>query len=150
MDRVVDVIDSTAVLDRVEVPAAAQPTIPEASPAEVHDWLARGEAVLVDVREHEEIEDERIPGALYFPMSYFDAARFPRLPQTKLVMMCAFGRRSLAAAEQLRAAGRGEPISLRGGIYGWKEAGFPVEILSVVEPDGTLPRRPIRCGSPSP
>jgi rhodanese-related sulfurtransferase len=127
VDRIVDMIDSTAGPDVAEAIGQLRPDIPEASAAEVHGWLARGEAVLIDVREPEEIEEERIPGALFFPMSYFDAERFPHLPHTRLVMMCAFGRRSLAAAEQLQAAGRGTPISLRGGIYGWKEAGLPVQ-----------------------
>jgi rhodanese-related sulfurtransferase len=126
VDTFVDVTESTAGQDVAEAIGRVAPHIPEASAAEVHDWLARGEAVLVDVREPEEVEEERVPGALMLPLSYLDAERFPLLPETRLVMMCAFGRRSLAAAERLRAAGRGTPINLRGGIYAWKEAGFPV------------------------
>lgn len=125
MDRSFDMTEISQP-EAVESAAQAGPDIAEASPAEVHDWLARGEAVLVDVREPEEIEEERVAGALAMPLSWFDAERFPRLPDTRLVMMCAFGRRSRAAAERLVAAGHGAPINLTGGIYAWKEAGYPV------------------------
>lgn len=99
----------------------------EVDPAEVHSWIQSGEVLLVDVREANEFENERIPGALLMPLSFFDGQHFPRIPGLRVVLHCAVGKRSAAAAKQLLKAGFGEGISMRGGLNAWKAAGFSVE-----------------------
>ncbi len=106
-----------AVLQVVEVDATT-----------VNQWLDDGEAVLVDVRETSEYEQEHIPGSLLVPLSVFDPERFPHIPGKKLVIHCAVGKRSAAAGKQLLQAGHPQVHNLYGGILGWKEAGFATEV----------------------
>ena len=46
----------------------------EYEPEEVRDLLAEGKILLIDVREPMEYAAERIPGALLYPLSTFDAS----------------------------------------------------------------------------
>ena len=99
--------------------------ITQAPPADVHDALARGEVLLVDVREINEYAAERIPGALLYPLSTFDPKAIP-VAGRRLVMQCAGGVRSMRAAQALVAAGHADVINLEGGINAWKAAGLPI------------------------
>ncbi len=111
----------------VQAPAEAFSPVPEVDPLSVEQWRRAGTAVIIDVREKDEFEEERIPGALLFPKSEFDAASFPKFGPLKLVLVCLAGKRSLAVGESLLAAGRAEAFSLQGGMLGWMAAGLPVE-----------------------
>lgn len=115
-----------AVTDAPPAPAAL-PVVQEVEAYELKLWLDAGDALLVDVREAHEYEIERIAGAMLMPLSFFDAEAFPVLPGKKLVLMCAIGKRSAAAAKQLINAGFDEAINLKGGINAWKEAGLPTD-----------------------
>ena len=111
----------------IQMPTPLDPQVQEVEARELKSWLDAGDALLVDVRETSEYEIERIAGAMLMPMSFFDADTFPVLPGKKLVLMCAIGKRSAAAAKQLLQAGFSEAINLKGGINTWKEAGLPTE-----------------------
>jgi rhodanese-related sulfurtransferase len=99
--------------------------ITHASPAEVEQWLKSGEVLLIDVREPDEYAAARIPGALLYPLSTFDAKALPR-DGRRLVMQCAAGGRSLQAAQALLQAGHDHATHLEGGIKAWREAGKKV------------------------
>ncbi len=103
----------------------------EADVETVARWLARGEALLVDVRETSEFEQEHIPGAMLVPLSMLDADTFPRITIKKLVLHCAIGKRSAAAAKQLIKAGHVPPINMAGGLKAWREAGLETEIFDL-------------------
>ncbi len=94
--------------------------------ATMHRWLENGEALLLDIRETDEFEMERIPGAVLLPGSVLDAKSFPVISGLKIVLFCLTGRRSLAIAEQLLRAGFAGVYSLVGGIMAWKGAGFEI------------------------
>ena len=98
----------------------------QTTPAELRDGLARGEIVLIDVRETHEYAAERIPGALLYPLSTFDSAAVPVVPGKKLVMQCAAGGRSMRAAQALVALEVGAVHNLDGGINAWKNQGLPL------------------------
>jgi addiction module HigA family antidote len=108
--------------------AGAGLQVVEVESATVDRWMHDGEAVLVDVRETSEYEQEHIPGSLLVPLSVFDPGRFPRIPGKKLVIHCAVGKRSAAAGKQLLQAGHPEVHNLYGGILAWKEAGLATEV----------------------
>jgi addiction module HigA family antidote len=95
----------------------------------VAKWLSSGEALLVDVRETSEFEQEHIPGAMLVPLSMIDPETFPRINIRKLVLHCAIGTRSAAAAKMLAKAGHIPPINMAGGIKAWREAGLETEIF---------------------
>jgi len=107
----------------------------------VSGWLASGEALLVDVRETSEFEQEHIPGAMLVPLSVLDPDTFPRISIKKLVMHCAIGKRSAAAAKQLIKAGHVPPINMTGGLKAWREAGLETEIFD--EPPAIPEKKPV-------
>ncbi|WP_377807978.1 rhodanese-like domain-containing protein [Azospirillum sp. A29] len=91
-------------------------------------WQARGEAVIVDVREPHEHAAGHIPGAILNPLSQFDPSRVPAEPGKHLVFHCQGGRRCGPAAERMMAAGHIGTINrLRGGFSAWANAGGPME-----------------------
>jgi rhodanese-related sulfurtransferase len=101
---------------------SAQSAPAELEPAEVSARMARGEVVLVDVREPNEIAAERIPGAVAMPLSRFDPAA---LPKGEVVLTCLSGKRSAVALARCRQAGVGVNMHMRGGLMAWKAAGLP-------------------------
>ena len=91
------------------------------------EWMRRGEAILIDVREREEFAEERIPGAVPIPLSDFDPDTLPRSPGKRLVLSCFIGGRSYEAAERTLAATDAEIFNLDGGLFAWKEAGLTTD-----------------------
>lgn len=102
-------------------------TITHLSPAEVQKGLADGTILLVDVREPNEIQAERIPGAANLPLSRFDPQALPDAAGKRLVFSCRSGQRSQQAVSLAQKAGLPYEEHMKGGIIGWREAGFPVE-----------------------
>ena len=94
----------------------------------VSHWLDGHQAVLVDVRETSEYEQEHIPGSVLVPLSVFDPELFPWITSKKLVFHCAVGKRSAVAAKQLMKEGHPQLYNLEGGIHAWKEAGLVTEV----------------------
>jgi rhodanese-related sulfurtransferase len=99
--------------------------VTELSPLEVKALLDEGKILLIDVREPMEYAAERIPGALLYPLSTFDASQLPPDEGRQIVFHCAAGGRSMTAA-RLRMQ-LGQPgAHLAGGIAEWKADGLPV------------------------
>ena len=110
--------------------------IPEADAAESARLRERG-AVLVDVREQDEVDQGIIPGAIHIPRGFLemrieDAVRDHSTP---LVVYCAGGVRSLFAAESLQQLGYADVTSMAGGFNGWKSAGLPWRLPQALTPD---------------
>jgi rhodanese-related sulfurtransferase len=106
---------------------ATQHNLPTIDASTVHDWMAAGEALLIDVREPAEHAGEHIPGAQLIPLSGFDPARVPQERGKKVILHCLSGNRSNQAAQKLAASGRAEIWQLQGGIEAWKAAGYPTQ-----------------------
>lgn len=104
------------------------------------DTRSRAGAVIVDVREQNEFDQVRIPGAALLPLSTF-AARFEELPRDRpLLVMCASGNRSQAATAHLLRNGWTDVVNVSGGITAWERAGLPVSRGAVEPGEGDLPR----------
>jgi len=103
-------------------------TLIDLSPQDVQTQMKAGQAIVVDVREPAEYEDERVPGALLLPLSLFNASQFPTLSGTRIILMCGVGQRSAAAAEKLFAAGHETAYHLKGGLQAWKDADLITQI----------------------
>lgn len=93
-------------------------------PLRVKALLERREAILVDVREADEWDTERIPGAIHMPLSHFDPSGIPEASGQSLVLHCLAGARSSKAADILFRSGRIDLMHMRGGLTGWKLAGL--------------------------
>lgn len=92
------------------------------------NWLDKGEAVLVDVREPAEHEAESIPGATLLPLSTVSKATLPNCAGKKLVVHCRKGGRGGTACEKLLAEDPAlEIYNLEGGITAWAQAGQEVK-----------------------
>ena len=95
-------------------------------PAEVAQLLQAGKLLLIDVREPAEYAAERIPSALLYPLSTFDATTIPDGVPLRVVFHCGSGKRSMTAAQKSLAAGKAHASHMGGGIAAWKAAGLPV------------------------
>lgn len=93
---------------------------------EVAQLLDSGRLLLIDVREPAEYAAERIPGALLYPLSTFDASTLPADGERSVVFHCGSGKRSLIAAQRRLAAGSLRAAHLAGGIAAWKAAALPI------------------------
>jgi rhodanese-related sulfurtransferase len=97
--------------------------VPELSPTEfVQRWPNLGPGstvVLLDVREHVELEIASVPSAVHVPMREIPTklAEFDR--DMPIVVMCHSGGRSRRVAEYLLGNGFSQVFNLRGGIDAW-------------------------------
>ena len=80
---------------------------------------AQGLAV-IDIREARELDEAPTPtaNARHIPMAELLHGSKPLAPTGRHLLVCASGRRSLAAAEELRARGQANVYSLKGGVAG--------------------------------
>jgi sulfur-carrier protein adenylyltransferase/sulfurtransferase len=103
--------------------------IEEVDPAEVHELLEEG-AVIVDVRELEELASGKLPGAKHVPRSYLET-RIEGIVADRsahVILYCASGNRSAYGARTLREdLGYEHVQSMTGGIALWKDRGYEVE-----------------------
>jgi rhodanese-related sulfurtransferase len=93
----------------------------EITPTEVKRRVDAGEEMsLIDVREPQEHQICRIPGATLIPMREVPQ-QFERLEvaPTPLIVFCHHGVRSLTVVEWLREQGLSECQSMAGGIDAW-------------------------------
>jgi len=101
----------------------------EVSVEETHQLIEKKDPlVLLDIREKEEIAQGYIKGTVFLPQAQIDEKVENLLPDKEvlLVVYCAGGIRSLAAAKRLREKGYSQVFSMAKGINGWKEAGFEI------------------------
>ncbi|WP_341895160.1 rhodanese-like domain-containing protein [Ferrovibrio terrae] len=99
-------------------------TTPASVSAEtVRDWLANGEALLIDVREPDEYADEHIEGAVLLPLSSLDAGQLPAANGKRHVLQCLTGKRSGIALQKLAEQGVTGLLHLDGGLLAYKKAG---------------------------
>lgn len=90
----------------------------------VRELLQQEAIMLLDCREPAEWEAARISGATLIPMGEI-AKRVGELPEakdTRVVVYCHHGMRSLMVAEWLRQQGFSQTQSMAGGIDAWSVA----------------------------
>ena len=114
----------------------AKSRIENLSPDEVETEMREGDAVLVDIREADELDSAgRIPGAVHVPRGMLEFRADPTSPyhqapldpSKRVILHCASGGRSALAAAALQDMGYDKVAHLDGGIGAWKEAGKPVD-----------------------
>ncbi len=107
--------------------AATVSTQHEIEPRDAQALLARGEAVLVDVREPDEHARERIAGATPMPLGTLTTEKVKALGARRVLIHCKSGRRGAdATAKCGTLASTGIGVSnVRGGIEAWRAAGLP-------------------------
>jgi molybdopterin/thiamine biosynthesis adenylyltransferase/rhodanese-related sulfurtransferase len=97
------------------------------SPEAAKAMIDRGEASLVDVRERWEWMTARIPGATLIPLGELDRRIAEIAADRPVILYCAVGQRSAAAADALRERGHARAFNIAGGIVAWMNGQYPVE-----------------------
>ena len=99
------------------------PAVPEVTPTEFcARWPAaerRSSVVLLDVREHVELEIAAVTNTRHIPMREIPARLVELDRAVPLVVMCHSGGRSRRVAEFLLGNGFSNVFNLRGGIDAW-------------------------------
>ena len=92
----------------------------EITPVELKKKIDAGETPFVlDVREPNEYQINRIPGSKLIPLGDIPK-RFNELdPDEEIVVQCKMGGRSAKAADFLRSVGFKRVLNLKGGILDW-------------------------------
>lgn len=102
-----------------------RPRYTEISAPDLADLLAKGHAVLVDVREADEFAAGHVAGAISMPLSHFRPSALPA-NGNHIILTCAAGRRSAMALEKAAAVRPDVDTHLAGGMNAWRDAGLPV------------------------
>ncbi|MEE2941045.1 MAG: rhodanese-like domain-containing protein [Planctomycetota bacterium] len=90
------------------------------SPSELKGRLDRGdELVLLDVREHDEVEICRLPGITHIPLGELSVRHIELDPDAETVCICHHGVRSAHAAAALARLGFDALWNLSGGVDRW-------------------------------
>lgn len=107
-------------------------SLPSISPKEAFELEKMQKAIIVDVREVDEVLNGKIKGAKEIPLSLMgsDKTRFEKelemLPKDKEILVyCRSGRRSGIVGAQLKA--KGYQVKNLGGFSDWEKSGLPTE-----------------------
>jgi adenylyltransferase/sulfurtransferase len=94
-------------------------------------------AVLIDVREQDEVDQGIIPSAVHIPRGFLEMRieETVRNRETPIVVYCAGGVRSIFGAEALGQLGYTDVASMAGGFSGWKAAGLPWRLPRSLSPE---------------
>jgi len=107
--------------------AEAKKNVTEISPEEAARRLQDHAAVIVDVRDKDEWEQEHIPNAIHLSRGTIELDIEEKIPDpnTVIVCHCGGGGRSALAAESLQKMGYKNVRSMAGGFKAWKATGLP-------------------------
>jgi rhodanese-related sulfurtransferase len=111
-----------------ELVADAKKKVTEISPKEAAVKSKSGEAVIVDVREKDEWDEEHIPDAIHMSRGTIELDIEEKVADTNAMIIChcGGGGRSALAAESLQKMGYKNVRSMAGGFKAWKAAGLPI------------------------
>jgi rhodanese-related sulfurtransferase len=96
-------------------------------PRTLKDWLEKGEAFVIDVREPHEYHLAHIPGATLIPLAMLLAEELPDPKGKRRVVHCQHGKRGTLGCERLVIADPTlEIYHLEGGLTAWINVGYGV------------------------
>ena len=118
--------------------AAAEPHVSAAQPmntqateitsVELKQRLDRGDKLkIIDVREPNEYQINRIPGSTLIPLGDVPKRYNELDPDAEIVVHCKMGGRSAKAADFLRSVGFKHVLNLKGGILDWVDKVDPTQ-----------------------
>jgi rhodanese-related sulfurtransferase len=104
--------------------------IKQIDPFEAKELLDQKKALIVDVREESEYQEERISGSIHLPLSTLKIKDFKELPLSEhqtLIIQCRSGMRSAKVCVLLQENDFDTHVfNLAGGILAWQQAGLGV------------------------
>jgi phage shock protein E len=107
--------------------AETKKRITEISPTEAAAKSKIGKALIVDVREKDEWNEEHIPDAIHLSRGTIEFDIEEKVPDQNAMIIChcGGGGRSALATESLQKMGYKNVRSMAGGFKAWKAAGLP-------------------------
>lgn len=126
--------DSLAQKSATDLVKEAKKDIENLSPEKASEELAKGNVVLVDIREAEELQQGKIAGAIQAPRGMLEFYADPSLPyykpefkkEQRIILYCASSGRSALAVQTLKNMGYKNVAHIEGGLKAWKAAGLPL------------------------
>jgi rhodanese-related sulfurtransferase len=118
-----------------ELVEAANAVVPRVSPAQAQELIAKGNTLVVDVRDAPELETTgKVAGAVHVPRGMLEFRADPESPyhdqnfakDKTVIVYCASGGRSALSGQALKELGYEEVYNL--GAFGdWADSGGAVE-----------------------
>jgi rhodanese-related sulfurtransferase len=107
--------------------AEAKKRVSEISPADAAAKAETGVAVIIDVRDKDEWDEEHIAAAIHLSRSTLELDIEEKVPDPNatIICHCGGGGRSALAADSLQKMGYQNVRSMAGGLKAWKAAGLP-------------------------
>ncbi len=122
-------------LNRDQLVEKAKSEIEEITVRQLETQMENGDHVtVIDIRERDEFVQGHVPGATFIPRGFLELQVETHQPDREkpVILYCAGGVRSALAARNLKDMGYENPISLIGGFNGWKNAGLPFKVPTVL------------------
>ncbi len=113
----------------------ANAAVPKITPAQAREMIAKGNTVIVDLREPPEVEASgKVAGAVHHPRGMIEFRADAETPyhdknfskEKTVILYCASGGRAALAGKTLKDMGYGQVFNM-GGFKDWAESGGPVE-----------------------
>jgi phage shock protein E len=108
--------------------AETKKNVTEISPQDAAAKLNSGEAVIVDVRENDEWDEEHIPGSIHLNRGTIELDIEEKVPDPNAMIIChcGGGGRGALATESLQKMGYTNVRNMAGGFKVWKAGGLPM------------------------
>jgi rhodanese-related sulfurtransferase len=121
--------DNISSLTHPQTATSAQYLIPTVTPQVASDAVTQQHALIVDVRETNEVTAAHIPGAINIPLSQLKQrlTELDNYKNSEIITQCRTGGRSAEALKILTASGFTNVKNLEGGILAWEKAGLKTE-----------------------
>lgn len=107
----------------------AKANITELSADDVMKMISNKEnIVILDVRDKEELETGRIPGAVNLSRGMLEFRISTLIPDknARIIVYCGVDLRGPLATRTLNELGYKRAVNINGGLQAWKAAGYPV------------------------
>lgn len=114
----------------LQIVEEAKKRVREITPEETRAKLQEGgEAMVVDVREESEWNEEHVRGAVHIGKGVIERDIEKHAPDTdtELILYCGGGYRSILAADNLQKMGYTNVASMSEGWRGWKDREYETE-----------------------
>lgn len=98
------------------------------TPIEATLLINREDAVVVDVRAQNDYEKGHLPNARHLPLADIGSrsAELEKFRARPLLLYCNSGSTATKGIAALKKAGFEKLYNLRGGLYEWEKAGYPI------------------------
>ncbi len=114
---------------------AANAVVPKITPAQAQDMIARGNTLVVDIRDAPEVAASgKVAGAVHVSRGMLEFRADPELPShdknfakdKTVILYCGSGGRAALAGKMLKELGYGQVFNL-GGFKDWAESGGAID-----------------------